>query len=156
MKSYYEILGVSDNADALTIKKAYRSLVKKYHPDIYKGEDRDTKFQEIQKAYDVLSDENKRAAYDRNGHSNYENSEKFGGGRPGGFQDFGGFSDFSDFSNFGGFSTYTSSSRFSEIPFWKKLLLFVGLAILAIVVIVGFIIVNIVKLIIGIINEIFK
>ncbi len=156
MKTYYEILGVSDNADALTIKKAYRGLVKKYHPDIYKGEDRDTKFQEIQKAYDVLSDENKRAAYDRNGHSSFENAEKFGGGRQGGFQDFGGFSDFSEFSNFGGFSTYTQTANFSEIPLWKKLLFFAGLAILAIVIIVGFIIVSIVKLIISIINEIFK
>ncbi len=152
MKSYYEILGISDNADAVTIKKAYRSLVKQYHPDIYKGEDRDTKFQEIQKAYDVLSDEDKRAAYDRNGHSSYEQQQKYGG-RPGGsYQDFSGFSGF----DFNGFNTYTKTTDFSQIPLWKKMLIFIGLALLAIVIVVGFIIVSIVRAIIYIINEIFK
>lgn len=152
MKSYYEILGISSNADAVTIKKAYRGLVKKYHPDIYKGEDRDTKFQEIQKAYDVLSDEDKRAAYDRNGHQNYEQSEKYGGGRGG----FNGYSDFSGFNGFEGFQTYTTTTNFKEIPLWKRILIFAGLAVLAIILIIGFIIMNIIRAIAYIIREIFR
>lgn len=147
MKSYYEILGVSSNADNLTIKKAYRQLVKQYHPDIYKGEDRDTKFQEIQKAYDVLSDENKRASYDQNGHQNYEQSEKYG--HQGGFN----YQDFSSFNNFG---TQFQTVNLSDIPLWKKILFFIGLAILAIVIFIGFIIVSLVRAVIYIINEIFK
>ncbi len=156
MKSYYEILGVSESADAIAIKKAYRGLVKKYHPDIYKGEDRDTKFQEIQKAYDVLSDEDKRAAYDRNGHQNYEQSQKYGNGA-GGFNS-GGFNyqDFGNFTNFDGFGAYTETINFTNIPLWKKLLIFAGLALLAVVMILGFLLVSIVRLIIYIINEIFK
>lgn len=155
MKSYYEILGVSNNADAVAIKKAYRGLVKKYHPDIYKGEDRDTKFQEIQKAYDVLSDENKRAAYDRNGHQNYEQSQKYGSGGSG-FGGFNNYQDFSNFSSFDGFGSQFKTVNVSEISFWKKILIFVGLAILALIIFVGFIIVSLVKAIIYIINEIFK
>lgn len=154
MKSYYEILGISSNADAVTIKKAYRGLVKKYHPDIYKGEDRDTKFQEIQKAYDVLSDEDKRAAYDRNGHQNYEQSEKYGGASRGGFSS--GYSDFSGFNGFEGFQTYTTTTNFKEIPLWKRILIFAGLAVLAIILIVGFIIMNIIRAIAYIIREIFR
>ncbi len=155
MKSYYEILGVSESADAIAIKKAYRGLVKKYHPDIYKGEDRDTKFQEIQKAYDVLSDEDKRAAYDRNGHQNYEQSTKYGGSQGFGGSGFG-YQDFGNFTNFDGFGAYTETINFSDIPLWKKLVIFAGLALLAVVMIVGFLLVSIVRLIIYIINEIFK
>ncbi len=155
MKSYYEILGVSSNADNLTIKKAYRGLVKKYHPDIYKGEDRDTKFQEIQKAYDVLSDEDKRAAYDRTGHQNYEQSEKYGNAGSG-FGGFNSYQDFSGFSNFDGFGTQFKTVNFSDIPLWKKLLIFAGLALLAVIFVVGFIIVSLVRAVIYIINEIFK
>ncbi len=154
MKSYYEILGVSSNADNLTIKKAYRGLVKQYHPDIYKGEDRDTKFQEIQKAYDVLSDEDKRATYDRTGHQSYEQSEKYG--NAGGFGGFNSYQDFSGFSNFDGFGTQFKTVNVRDIPFWKKALIFIGLAILAIIIFIGFIIVSLVKAIIYIINEIFK
>lgn len=155
MKSYYEILGVSSNADSLTIKKAYRSLVKQYHPDIYKGDDRDTKFQEIQKAYDVLSDEDKRAAYDRNGHQSYEQSEKYGN-TGSGFGGFNSYQDFSGFSNFDNFGSQFKTVNFSDIPLWKKLLFFVGLTILAIIIFLGFIVVSLVKAIIYIINEIFK
>ncbi len=149
MKSYYESLGISDNADAVTIKKAYRALVKKYHPDIYKGEDRDTKFQEIQKAYDVLSDEEKRAAYDRSGHQNYEQSQKYGGN--GGFG-----SSYQDYTNFGGFNNYTKSVNFSDMPLIQKILMFVVLAFIALVVLVGFIITTIIKIIMSILNQIFK
>lgn len=155
MKSYYEILGVSSNADNLTIKKAYRSLVKQYHPDIYKGDDRDTKFQEIQKAYDVLSDEDKRAVYDQRGHQNYEQSQKYGNGGPG-FGGFNSYQDFSGFESFGGFGKQFKTVNFSDIPLWKKILVFVGLALLAIVIVIGFIVVSLVRAIIYIINQIFK
>ncbi len=84
---YYELLGVSKSATAGEMKKAYRKLAMKYHPD--KNPDdaaAEAKFKEIGEAYEVLSDEDKRAAYDRYGHSAFE------GGRGGG----GGFSDASD------------------------------------------------------------
>lgn len=151
MKSYYEILGISNNADAVTIKKAYRELVKKYHPDIYKGEDRDTKFQEIQKAYDVLSDTTKRARYDQSSHQDYEQSEKYGSS--GGF---GGFNNYQDFTGFSGFNTYTKTTNFNEIPLFKRILLFIGLALMLIVIAIGFIVVSIIRVIIHIINEIFR
>jgi len=67
---YYDLLGVSRDADASAIKKAYRKLAIKYHPD--KNPDdaaAEEKFKEIGEAYEVLSDEDKRAAYDRYGHA---------------------------------------------------------------------------------------
>lgn len=147
MKSYYEILGVSNNADAVTIKKAYRDLVKKYHPDIYKGDDRDTKFQEIQKAYDVLSDEDKRASYDRNGHASYERSEKYGSS---------GFSgSYQDFSEFAGFNRY-NTVNLNEIPLWKKILFFIFIALIAIFILAAFIIFTIVRFIANLIKQIFN
>ena len=59
-RDYYEVLGVSKDADSDTIKKAYRSLAKKYHPDINKSADAPDKFKEVQEAYEVLSDETKK------------------------------------------------------------------------------------------------
>lgn len=88
-RDYYEVLGVDKNASKDEIKKAYRKLSKKYHPDINKEEGSDAKFKEISEAYEVLSDEQKRKQYDQFGHS----------GAQGGFnQGFGG----QDFSGFGG------------------------------------------------------
>jgi molecular chaperone DnaJ len=90
-KDYYKILGVSENASKEDIKKAYKRLAKKYHPDLNKSDpDAAEKFKEINEAASVLGDEKKRAQYDRFGST----SEGFGGGTGGfDFSDFG-FSDF--------------------------------------------------------------
>lgn len=92
-RDYYEVLGVDKGADDATIKKAYRQLAKKYHPDMNPGDkEAEKKFKEASEAYAVLSDSDKRRQYDQFGHSAFE-----GGGAGGGF---GGF-DFSgaDFSD---------------------------------------------------------
>lgn len=64
MSNLYDVLGVAKNADQTAIKKAYKKLAQKYHPDRYKGDDATTKFQEVNTAYQTLSDPDKRAAYD--------------------------------------------------------------------------------------------
>lgn len=71
-KDYYETLGISKEAKKEEIKKAYRKLVKKYHPDVNKESGTDEKFKEVQEAYEVLSDESKRKAYDQYGHAGTE------------------------------------------------------------------------------------
>ncbi|HHF7345112.1 TPA: molecular chaperone DnaJ [Legionella feeleii] len=87
-QDYYELLGVSRNAEESEIKKAYRKLAMKYHPDRNSNDKAaEEKFKEIQKAYAVLSDQQKRAAYDRFGHAGVDPS--MGGGHGG----FGGFGD---------------------------------------------------------------
>lgn len=92
-KDFYATLGVSKSASAEEIKKAYRKLAMKYHPDQNKdNKDAETKFKEVNEAYDVLKDEQKRAAYDRFGAAAFDGS--MGGGRgPGGFHA-GGFEGF--------------------------------------------------------------
>ncbi len=77
MNDYYQILGVSRDADPKTIKSAYRRLIKEYHPDINKEDNAEIKFKEIQKAYEVLSDEQKKHEYDMYGHNNYEQQNKY-------------------------------------------------------------------------------
>ena len=85
-RDYYEVLGVSRDADDATIKKAYRKLAKKYHPDINPGDkEAEAKFKEASEAYAVLSDAQKRKQYDQFGHAAFANA---GGGGGGGF-DFG-------------------------------------------------------------------
>ncbi|MDC3290122.1 DnaJ domain-containing protein [bacterium] len=83
-RDYYEVLGVAKEADATELKKAFRSLARKYHPDKNDAPDADEKFKEIQEAYAVLSDNDKRRNYDRFGH-NSPGGSPFG---PGGFQGF--------------------------------------------------------------------
>ncbi|HHH35969.1 MAG TPA: molecular chaperone DnaJ [Gammaproteobacteria bacterium] len=94
-RDYYEVLGVSRTATAVEIKKAYRKLAMKYHPDRNTGDDREEaeiRFKEVKQAYEILSDDQKRAAYDQFGHAGVEGGAGMGGG-PGGF---GGGASFSD------------------------------------------------------------
>jgi molecular chaperone DnaJ len=79
-RDYYEVLGVSRQASADELKKAYRKLAKKYHPDINPGnEEAEAAFKEINEAYSVLSDEEKRSQYDRFGHSAFDGTGGFSG-----------------------------------------------------------------------------
>lgn len=79
-KDFYEILGVSKTADLTEIKKAYRKLAMQYHPDRNPGnKEAEDKFKEAAEAYEVLSDEQKRAQYDQYGHSGYQNMHQGGG-----------------------------------------------------------------------------
>lgn len=97
MADYYELLGVDRNADAKQIKAAYRKLAMKYHPDQNQGDAKaEQKFKEISGAYEVLKDEQKRAAYDRYGHDAFEQGMGGGGGGTGGFDFGGGGGSFSD------------------------------------------------------------
>lgn len=115
-RDYYEVLGISKTAGRQEIKSAYRKLAKKYHPDRNKEAGAEDQFKEIQEAYEILSDEKKRAAYDKYGHAGTQgfggfsgNQEGFGGG---GF-DFGDFGSINDiFEQFfgGGFGGFSNSS----------------------------------------------
>jgi curved DNA-binding protein len=75
-KDYYKIMGLPRNATQDKVKRAYRKLARKYHPDVSKEKDAEAKFKELSEAYEVLHDPEKRAAYDRLG-TNRENSENF-------------------------------------------------------------------------------
>ena len=115
-KDYYEVLGVSKDADEKEIKSAFRRLAKKYHPDVSKEPNAEEKFKEAQEAYAVLSDPNKRAQYDKFGHAAFD---QMNGGAGFDFSDF----DFSDIfseifgESFGerfGFSSFGGGRRNSS------------------------------------------
>ena len=78
-RDFYEVLGISKTASKDEIKSAYRKLAKQYHPDLNKAPDAAEKFKEVQEAYDVLYDDQKRAAYDRFGHAAFEQGASGGG-----------------------------------------------------------------------------
>ncbi|HPW53242.1 MAG TPA: molecular chaperone DnaJ [Erysipelotrichaceae bacterium] len=116
-RDYYEVLGLDRSASEDDIKKAYRSLAKKYHPDLNKDEDAPEKFKEVQEAYEVLNNPQTKSTYDQFGHAGLESSgfnfdnfsfENFG---------FGGFGDLGDIfgSFFGGMGGQTRS-RSSNAP----------------------------------------
>ncbi|MEC8375537.1 MAG: DnaJ domain-containing protein, partial [Pseudomonadota bacterium] len=87
-RDYYEVLGVDKSAGDREIKKAYKKLAMKYHPDRTQGDKAlEDKFKEIQEAYEILSDSQKRAAYDQYGHAGVDPNR--GGGGYGGGADFG-------------------------------------------------------------------
>ncbi|MDD4923572.1 MAG: molecular chaperone DnaJ [Dehalococcoidales bacterium] len=113
-RDYYEVLGINKNASADDIKKAFRKLAFQCHPDHNQGDDSEAKFKEINEAYGVLSDDEKRAAYDRFGHAGVDGT--FGQG----FGDFGfgaGFgSIFEDFFDaFGGGGGHRSARRGADL-----------------------------------------
>ncbi|EAI8628632.1 J domain-containing protein [Campylobacter lari] len=140
--SLYETLGVSQNASADEIKKAYRKLARQYHPDINKENGAEEKFKEINAAYEILSDEKKRAQYDRYGDSmfggqSFHDFSRNAGGADindilknifgGGFGGFsGGFSSSNNFRSgfrgFGGFEEDLDLQASVKIPFEKGIL----------------------------------
>jgi curved DNA-binding protein len=102
-KDYYEVLGVARGADADAVKRAYRKLARKYHPDVSKEKNAESKFKEVQEAYEVLRDTEKRAAYDQLGRDYRPGqqfrpppdwSQRFGDSGSQRFSDLNGFSDF--------------------------------------------------------------
>jgi len=111
-RDYYEVLGVPRDADENAIKSAYRKLARQYHPDVNKATDAGERFKEINEAYEVLSDPEKRGVYDRYGRTATQGGFGQGGGSP--FGGFGGFGDISDiFDEFfgGGFGGRSNRQR---------------------------------------------
>ncbi len=135
-RDYYEVLGVEKTATKEEIKKNYRKLSKQYHPDINKEADAADKFKEMQEAYEVLSDDQKKAQYDRYGHAASQGAGGFNSNSSeGGFGDFGGaFGDIFDTFFGGGGSRkrdpnapragadlqYTMTLQFEEAVFGKE------------------------------------
>lgn len=116
-EDYYELLGVNKNATDDEIKSAFRKLAKQYHPDLHKGADKEeaeAKFKQINEAYEVLSDKEKRAKYDQFGHAAFDPAA--GAGGYGGYST-GGFGDYSDIfdsifgGGFGGFGGARQQTR---------------------------------------------
>ncbi|MFV0381378.1 MAG: molecular chaperone DnaJ [Breznakia sp.] len=113
-RDYYEVLGLNKGASDADIKKAYRKMAKKYHPDVNKDSEAEVKFKEVNEAYEVLSDSQKKATYDQFGHAGLD-------GAQGGFSGEGGFGGFEDlfgsfFGGGGGFSGFGGGSRQAHGP----------------------------------------
>jgi len=108
-RDYYEILEVPRNASSDDLKQAFRRLARQYHPDVNKSPDAEERFKDINEAYAVLSDDEKRAAYDRFGHAGV----KAAGGVPDFSADFGNFADIFEefFGGLGGFGRSAQRSR---------------------------------------------
>lgn len=119
-RDYYDVLGVDKSADEASIKKAYRSLAKKYHPDMNPGDaEAEKKFKEVNEAYAILSDPQKKQQYDQFGHAAFEQGGPGAGGGFGGF-DFSGFGGFGDifgdiFGGGGGGSRRNSPTRGDDV-----------------------------------------
>ena len=108
-RDYYEVLGVSRNADEAQIKKAYRKLAKKYHPDTNPGDaGAEKNFKEVTEAYNVLSDSEKRKLYDQFGHVAFDQS---GAGAYGGYGSYGGSGGYGGFGGFSGFGGGAGQTR---------------------------------------------
>ena len=104
-KDYYDLLDVARDASKDEVKRAFRKLAREYHPDVSEHPDAESRFKEINEAYEVLNDDQKRARYDRFGHAGVNQ-----GGGSSGTTGFGDFEDiFEEF--FGGFSGMHTSSR---------------------------------------------
>lgn len=121
-RDYYEVLGLKKGASEDEIKKAFKSMARKYHPDLH-PDDKEAaeKFKEINEAYEVLSDSEKRARYDQFGHAGVD--PNYGGGAgAGGFSGFGGFGDVGDIfdsifgGGFGGFGGGRSTASSANAP----------------------------------------
>ena len=114
-RDYYEILGVDRTASDAEIKRAYRKLAKQYHPDVNPDDKAsEAKFKEINEAYEVLSDPQKRARYDQFGHAGFDGGNGFGGFGGFGDFDFGGIGDI--FESFFGGSGFGRTSRSRNVP----------------------------------------
>ena len=106
-RDYYDVLGISRDADAAAIKRAYRKLAKKYHPDSNPGDKTaEQMFKDVNEAYDVLSDPKKKKLYDQFGHAAFDETAGYGQGAGAGAGGFGGFSGFGN----GAGGTYRSGS----------------------------------------------
>ena len=117
-RDYYEVLGIGKSASEDEIKKAYRSQAKKYHPDLHPGDkEAEAKFKEVNEAYEILSNPEKKSRYDQFGHAGVDPNFGAGGGYGGGFGGFGGGFDMGDlggiFSDLfgGGFGGFGSRER---------------------------------------------
>ena len=148
-KDYYEILGVSRTAPADEIRRAYRKLAKQYHPDVCKEKDAEARYKEINEAYEVLKDPDKRQKYDTLG-MNWQAGQDFtpppgwqGGGMPGGMRmefggDMGGFSDFFK-TLFGGGGLGDLAIRYGYQRFRPEVMLATVVVLIVLVQLVQFI-----------------